>query len=333
MPIPPAPLPASLTHTFSCAEALAAGATARRLRAKDLEHPFRGTRIAPALEPAHLPSNEPLTVDAENQLRVLREARAYATIMAPWAFFAGRTALVLYRAPIDPGETLDVAACPPHSAPQRRGIRRRKIAAHLVHVRNHAGLRVASPASAWAMLARELTLRELVIVGDALVRVPRDDRGTLLPSSRLSSIARLYEAARTGQRKGRAKLLEALSMIRAGSASPLESEYRMDAASAGLPAPELDVEIRADDGSLLGISEIVYRDQRTIVEIEGDHHRTSRDQWDRDIDKYQAYVAQGWEVVRLTARHVRSKQGRGKPTVAVRVVRQTLIRRGWVPGD
>lgn len=329
MPVPPRPLPASLTHTFSCSEAIDAGVTARRLRAKDLQRPFRGTRIAPAREPAEPVPGDPPSVDELTRRRVLREARALATVMAPWAFFAGRTALVLYGAPVEPGDTLEVAACPPHSAPQRRGVRRRKVAQHLVHVRIHSGLHVASPASAWAMLAGELAVRDLVVVGDALVRVPRDDRGRPRPHGQLSTIAHLRAAALTGRRKGGAKLLQALDQIRVGSASPLESEYRMDAAAAGLPEPELDVEIFDEYGRLLGISEIVYREQRTIVEIEGDHHRTDRRQWDRDIDKYQAYVAQGWEVVRLTARHVRAGKDRGRAARGVQIVRDALMRRGW----
>ncbi|WP_243074305.1 hypothetical protein [Microbacterium sp. SS28] len=305
--------------------------TPRRLRAKDLERPFRGTRIAPTLEPEEPDLDDWLSVDEVNRRLVLREARALATVMAPWAFFAGRTALALYGAPIDPGPRLEVAACPPHSAPQRRGIRRRKVAEHLVHVSTHEGLPVASPASAWAMLGRELTVRELVTVGDALVRVTRDDRGRPRPGARVSTIGRLRVAAETGRRRGAIKLLDALEQIRVGSSSPLESEYRMDAAAAGLPEPELDVEIRDDAGRLCGISEIVYRGQRTIVEIEGDHHRTNRTQWDRDIEKYHAYAACGWEVVRLTARHVRGHSPFENAPYGVQLVKETLLRRGWDP--
>ncbi|MNT96280.1 hypothetical protein D3C72_2383360 [compost metagenome] len=76
----------------------------------------------------------------------------------------------------------------------------------------------------------------------------------------------------------------------------------------------------------MGISELVYRDQRLVVEIEGDHHRVDRKQWDRDIDKYADYAAAGWEVVRLTSTHIRGDSSR-----ATAIVRAALLRRGWSP--
>ncbi len=73
---------------------------------------------------------------------------------------------------------------------------------------------------------------------------------------------------------------------------------------------------------MLGITDLVYPAQRTIVEIEGDHHRVSRAQWERDIAKYAAYAAHGWEVVRLTAGHVR-----GDAPSGARIVASVLRRR------
>lgn len=60
-----------------------------------------------------------------------------------------------------------------------------------------------------------------------------------------------------------------------------------------------------------------------IVEIEGDHHRTSRRQWHRDIEKYRNYADAGWYVVRLTSAHV------GSTRLGVSIVAQALQRRGW----
>ncbi len=351
MPQPPSPLPDDLGDAFTRAGALAAGVTARRLRAKDLESPFHGVRqraepqIAPATESTPKPEgaatsdvdgaaddarpDAPLARDRAARKAVLQKARAYREVMSPDAFFVGRSAAVAYGVPVEHGDELEVGVRAPSTAPRGRGIRGIKVKPALVHVREHEGLRVSSPASTWAMLARELSVRELVTVGDAIVRIPRDDGGRPQPDRQLATIEQLRLAVEAGpRRRGVAKLREALMHIRVGSSSPLETEYRLDAATAGLPEPELDVVIRDRVGDLLGITEIVYRRYRTLVEIEGDHHRTDKKQWDRDIEKYAAYVAEGWEVVRLTSRHIRG----GSPH-AVTIVRDVLTRRGWRPDE
>ena len=325
MPVPPRPLPQSLGDEFSVVDALAAGASAGRLRAKDLRRPFHGVRVRP--ERPEPDTNEPPT-KYELALRTeARKALAYLEVMSPHSFFAGRTACVLRGAAIDPGHELVVATRAPNRAPRGAGIRGIKVAPKLVHVRDHDGMRMATPTSTWAMLGAELSVRELVVLGDSIVRVPRDERGTLLPDERLGTIAQLERAITSGRRMGIRKLRVALPLIRVGSASPLETEYRLDAAEEGLPEPELDVEIRDGRGDLLGISEVVYKRYRTVVEIEGDHHRTDRAQWNRDIDKYATYAAEGWEVVRLTSAHIRGTSPR-----AVGIVRSVLLRRGWAPG-
>lgn len=176
MPKRPAALPSELSNSFTCAEARATGVTARRLRAKDLEIPFRGVRSA-AGEKEPLSREEPLQLDRAVRLRVLRLARAYELIMPPHAFFAGRTAAVIYGAPLAHGDELEVAVHAPARPTRRRGVRCVKVSPHLASVRELEGLRLSSPASTWAMLGATLTERQLVIVGDAFVRVARDDRG------------------------------------------------------------------------------------------------------------------------------------------------------------
>lgn len=75
-------------------------------------------------------------------------------------------------------------------------------------------------------------------------------------------------------------------------------------AAAGLPEPALDHEVRDASGIL-----------------QGDHHRTSRDQWLRDLRTYAAYARVGQEVVRITAAQARSAEGTD-------LVREALMRHG-----
>lgn len=325
----PRRLPADLGAVFTPAQARAAGLTARRLRARDLERPYRGLLVVtPAEGQPDDPSgdHEPLARDRAQRQDVLRRAHLYRPLMVEHAFFAGRTAGGIWGLPVDCSGELEVGVRAPHRAPRRRGIDGRQMAPGLVTLREVEGLPVTSPASTWAMMASTLSVRELVILGDAVVRVPRDDQARRRPERALATVAQLRAAADAGPRRCVGRLRDALGRIRTESASPLETEYRLDAENAGLPEPELDVEIRDARGRLLGVTEFEYPDFGVLVEVEGDHHRTSRQQWNRDIEKYAAYVALGFEVVRLTSAHIR-----GETPTATAIVRDALIRRGWRP--
>ncbi|UWF76913.1 MULTISPECIES: hypothetical protein [Microbacterium] len=317
-------LPEALGPAFSVSDARALGVPAARLRAKDLRRRFRGTRERSDAEEAIESDDRPFARDRAQRRRVERMARSFQPIMSPHAFVAGLSAAAIYELPVEHDDELHVCVFAPHRAPRRPGIKARKVNPELASIRNVRGLRVASPASTWAMLARELTVRQLVVLGDAIVRIPRDEFGEPHPELALATVEQLRAAAGAGPRAGVSRLRAALEAIRVGSASPLETEYRLDAVAGGLPEAALDVEIRDGDGRLVGVSEVVYPEYGVVVEVEGDHHRTSRTQWVRDIDKYTAYAALGYEVVRVTSSHIRGEHPR-----AVAMVRAALQRHGW----
>ncbi|WP_345046394.1 hypothetical protein [Microbacterium invictum] len=182
------------------------------------------------------------------------------------------------------------------------------------------------PADLWASLAGTLTERELIILGDAIVRIPRDRDGAPQPEQQLATIPELEAAARRPGRRRRVELLRACSRVRMGSMSALETDCRLTMEDAGLPEPELDVEILDARGRLIGISDAIYRRWGVVVEVEGRHHSTSDAQWSRDLDKYAAYAAVGLELVRLASKHIRGPRPRGPE-----IVRAVLQRRGWRP--
>lgn len=248
MPRLPEPLPEDLGEVFSCAAASASGISPKRLRAADLDTPFRGVRRKRGTEDAV--ACGPLADDQDVRCRVLDHARAYAQIMDERAFFCGRTAAVLWGTSARPSRELEVGVTAPVRAPRRHGIRGRQLAPTHVEV----------------------------------------------------------------------------TSLREGSMSPLETDFRLVVVATGLPEPALDVEVRDHAGRLVGIADAVWPDYRVIAEVEGDHHRTSRRQWARDIEKHTAYVALGFEVIRLTSAHIR-------PTgsAAVTLVGGALRRRGWSP--
>ncbi|GGM61715.1 hypothetical protein [Microbacterium saperdae] len=323
---PPRALPPSLGTVFTPEQARAAGVTARRLRARDLDHVHRGLLVISAPDEAEFEDGEPFARDRAMRTRMLRRAQWYDRVMVAHAFFVGRTAAGIWRLPVECDGELEVGVLPPHRAPRRRGISGRQIASHLVSVCERDGLRVAGPASTWALLAEDLSVRELIVVGDAAVHVPRDEFARRRPEQALATVEQLRAAVAAGSRRGVEKLRAAVERVCTASASPLETDFRLDAEEAGLPAPTLDAEIRDRRGRLLGVTELAYLEFAVLVEIEGDHHRTSRRQWNRDIEKYAAYVAEGFEVVRLTSAHIRSADA-----VGISMVRDALIRHGWRP--
>lgn len=320
MPTPPRPLNPELGACFSAAAARAAGHPKSRLRARDLESPYRGAhRKVASPQPI---DDGPFGRDRAERIKVMRDAEAYFQIAPAHTFLVGRSAAVAWRMFCAAGDELCVGVFAPNRAPRRPGIRGRKVAPHLASIRLIEGMRVTSPASTWAMLGGELSHRGLVVAGDAIVRVPRGEGGQRHPEQQLATPGHLETAAMASGRKHRAALLRALAEVRVGSMSPAETDFRLGAAAAGLPEPALDQEVRDGSGMVLGISEFVYPDYRTVVEIEGDHHRTSRSQWLRDMRKYAAYVRAGNEVVRLTGAQARGSEGAA-------IVREVLTRHGW----
>jgi hypothetical protein len=159
-------------------------------------------------------AEEPLARDRAHRSRVLRDARAYAQVAPSHAFLAGRSAAVAWGLPCDSGRS---CASGSRAAPRARrpGIHGVKVAPHLATVRELEAPR-DEPRDDMGDARRVLDERELVILGDAIVRIPRDERGTPQPMRRLATIDRLRAAA--GARQARApKLLRALERVRVGN--------------------------------------------------------------------------------------------------------------------
>jgi very-short-patch-repair endonuclease len=57
-------------------------------------------------------------------------------------------------------------------------------------------------------------------------------------------------------------------------------------------------------GRFLGCVDLAYPDLKIAIEYEGDHHWMTAEQFQRDIDRLDRLVENGWRIVRLTKRHV-----------------------------
>ena len=300
---------------FTVAAALAEGLTPGRLRGKDLTSPFWGVRMTNAL------SEEDATLPTEKRM-----LRAYATRMPTDAFFTHSSAAVVWEAPLPLGLTksVHVGVLAPRRAPSGGGVRGHQLAPGFVRVVSHEGFRVTSPSSTWVQLGSMLSIRDLVATGDALVRRPRSADGTQLAP--LTTIQALEAALAAGRRIGAEKLRAALGLIRVGASSRPESHLRLALGDAGLPDPDLDIDVFDIHGTRIGWTEIAYPQWKVLVEYEGDHHRTDVKQWNRDIVKHDRCREAGWTVVRITADHLYPDE-----RLAVARVRAALEAAGWRP--
>ncbi len=152
-----------------------------------------------------------------------------------------------------------------------------------------AGLRVVRPERTFYHLAPELSLDDLVVLGDAIVRHWCSAERLL---GRASSLTR---------RRGIVRAREALTMISPGVDSPPETRLRLLLVRAGLPCPAVNVDVFDDAGRWLARPDLSYPHLKIAIEYDGDHHRTDKHQWRRDRARDEGLRHAGWIVITLTA--------------------------------
>lgn len=151
------------------------------------------------------------------------------------------------------------------------------------------GLRVTSPGRTLLDVAPGLTDDELVVAADHLARI----------GGSVASLRREVEA--TARHRAARRVLRALERARDGVDSPQETRLRLGIVASGLPEPDVALVVRDRHGEWLGVVELGYREQRVLIQYEGDAHRTNPRRWRQDIARDEAYLAEGWRLLRATA--------------------------------
>jgi very-short-patch-repair endonuclease len=170
------------------------------------------------------------------------------------------------------------------------------------------GLAVATPARAAFDLARHLRGVEGVAHLDAVARA------TGITKQDLMALVDRYSGAR-GNRRARS----AIDMMDAGAESPKESWLRLVLIKAGLLRPS--TQIHVTDGELIAYLDMGWEQPMVALEYDGDHHRTDRRQYVKDIRRAEMFDRLGWLVVRVI------KEDR--PHDIINRVRNALARRGY----
>jgi len=162
------------------------------------------------------------------------------------------------------------------------------------------GLPVSDPATNFLELAALLSVPDLVAVGDHLVLNPRvlepDDVRPHLALTELRE--RCARAGGRGVRAARA----AAELVREGAESRKETQLRLLAIEAGLPEPELGRPLFDAVGRLIGYFDLTWPGARLIAEYDGDQHRTSTSQYERDIRRFDEATDAGYRMIRVRAR-------------------------------
>lgn len=298
----PRPLPPSLRNrAFDVHAADRAGVSRQRLRRSDLVRPTRSVRWSRARPP-----------DAVRRIRALRP------ILLPGQFVSHVSAAVLWGLPVPDGDgdaaPVHITSVIPAAQPRRVGVVGHRITRDRASVAERWGVPASTPAALWVDCGALLTVDQLVVLGDAIVTEARC-RTTIDDLRRALT--------RAGARAGVRRLREALEHVRVGAGSPQETRTRLAIVRAGLPEPELQVEIRDDAGWFVARVDMAYPRQRIVIEYEGDHHRTDAEQWASDLRRYREVDRLGWAVVRWS----RSDLGPHR-SGALAHLRSLLARRG-----
>lgn len=265
-------------------DAIANGATYEMLRSPRLTSPTRGTR-AQARE--RMPDEE----------RALFIA-SLVKIARPNQFFSHTTAARVHGMPLPrrlENDAIHLASPTATNRMRRCGVVGHRIKANVVEVE---GLRVESRADTFIHLASILTLDELVAVGDWLVSKRR--------AAPLTADDLLAHSKRFKGMIGMQLVLAAIALIRVGADSPAETRTRLLIVRAGLPEPVLQYEIRDAFGNRIATVDLAYPERRLAIEYEGDHHRTSDDQFHYDLRRYSRVEDEHWNVIRVTKRDLQN---------------------------
>ena len=310
--------------------ALAAGITADRLRNRELERPFHGVRLDPVhqIEFSRFGSFASARA-AEEYAALIARCRAYEPLLRPNQFFSHLTAARLLKIPLprafSPSEPLHIAVRAPARAPRGRGVIGHQ-ASPTAAITDRFGLPCAEPASAWFALfglpGSPFGRDDLVAAAEHLVLDPKVlDPYDVRP---YVPLAELRERVVAFHGRGASAAASAILQVREGVESRPETILRLVLVRAGLPEPEIGVDIYDANGTRLGRADQFFREWRVISEYDGEQHRTSSAQYDRDETRIESFQRAGYATVRI-----RKGQLFGRPDIAVERVARALRAAGW----
>jgi hypothetical protein len=152
------------------------------------------------------------------------------------------------------------------------------------------GVKVTTPTRTALDVACRYPVLKAVATIDSLARA------TDLKMADVDLLAERYKG-----RRGIRRAHIALSLVDAGAESPRETWLRLLLIRAGFPRPQTQVPVYDEYGQLVAVLDMGWEQLKLAVEYDGDHHRTDRRQFNKDIRRGEALTELGWIDVRVTA--------------------------------
>ena len=228
-----------MRRPFTYADAMRAGVSAAALRGPRFRALFRGVHIHESVRPHPL-------------VRV----EAALLLHPPDAFASHASAGRVHGMPLPTLPDEHVSVFRKQDRRPRPGLKPH-VAAPGTPVVTIRGIRTSAPCQTFVELAEQLGLVDLVVVGDWLVR-----NGRCTPSElRAFCAASRHPGAKRAQR--------AAAYVRSRVDSVMETRLRLLIVLAGLPEPEVNVEVTDVDGRPLYRFDLCWPDLKILVEYDG----------------------------------------------------------------
>ncbi|MBW3092939.1 hypothetical protein KIH79_08400 [Bifidobacterium sp. 82T10] len=158
-----------------------------------------------------------------------------------------------------------------------------------------------TPVCTWAHFASVLSLEELIVLGDSMMR--RDRR---LKRAELVDFQRYIEQA--GKFDGVRACRLALRAMKENTDSSMETRVRIVLMKYGLPVPDVNYELHIPNSSRSVFLDMAYPELRIAIEYDGNHHRFSSQQVLRDDKRREDIEAAGWTYVKVTLVDLRNEE-------------------------
>jgi uncharacterized protein DUF559 len=210
------------------------------------------------------------------------------------AVFAGASAGWVLGLDLCPNNPVEIVAPPNTSVRSGDGLNvsRGEIAPNeVVSVR---GLRVTSLHRTISDLCLRWSPVEALVAIDMAVAAGMTDADALC-----------RHADATSGRPG-ARRLRVLAELAAPAESPMETRLRWLLIRAGLPHPDVQIDLRDGDGRFVGRADLYYPSARLVIEYDGDHHRA---RLVADNRRQNLLLNAGFRLLRFTAADIRQRPG------------------------